>query len=130
MKKKVIFGVVIVFALAVFVSLVVKQYEIDAEAKKDYIIAQSTSPDGCHTVAVIGNGEPQWSFGCQQISIQFDSNQNLITTTIGNDGREADVQSINWDQNTVSLEIAGRNTPCQQYVITFNSDDITISISK
>lgn len=40
MKKKVIFGVVIVFALAVFVSLVVKQYEIDAEAKKDYIIAQ------------------------------------------------------------------------------------------
>ena len=109
---------------------VAKQIKTEHETAADYIIFQTASPNGTHTVSIIGNGQPTWPFGTQQVSVHFDDNAHYLTTMIGNDGAEAVVKNVDWiSDDTLRFELSGRNTPAISYEVSFKHNEIGISFS-
>lgn len=97
---------------------------------ESYIIDEIFSPDGKHSVAIIGNSQPVFPFGPQDISLKIDDCETILSTSVCNDGGEADVKEITWQDDTFHICIGGKEQQDIIYLISFDGETVIVHMGR
>jgi len=125
MKKRILIGIsVIIIILFLWLYYGIYTSPSRANTNEDSILFQSTSPDGQHLLTVIGNGAWGWSRENLQISIKFDENPVMLTTSLANYEGEAGIHLLGWDGNSVSFVLYGEDMLDQVYQVDYSGSNI------
>ncbi|MDR2132441.1 MAG: hypothetical protein LBP30_03740 [Clostridiales Family XIII bacterium] len=96
--------------------------------KMEYLITESLSPSGLHSIKIFGKGKPTWPYGGHAVCLEFDGNENKILTTIANDGVELTDPVIKWEEDEAIVVLKGSEQKDFVYRVSFENDDIGIVI--
>jgi len=97
----------------------------DQTVESPHVMRKSISPNEEHSIIVMGY-DPVSTFGSQRILICFDDFTSALTTSVGNDGGEAIIKDIIWQEDSAYICIGGKGQRDLIYLVSFEDARIVI----